>query len=135
MPQEYTIDAQQQVIWARCWGRLSDQDLVAHQAALRADPQFHDQISQLVDAREVTDVDVSTEAVKKLGASTLFAPAAKRAYVVAQNALYGLVRMYEQQQAVRGTNSVRVFRDRAVALAWLGVNEPSATAPEGAGTA
>ena len=134
MPQEYTIDTQQQVIWARCWGCLSDQDLLAHQAALRADPKFNNLISQLVDAREVTELEVSTAAVNKLGTSTLFAPTAKRAYVVTQNALFGLIRMYEQQQAVRGVSAVRVFRDRALALAWLGVSDPSTITPENTGT-
>jgi len=123
MPQDYSIDEQQQVIWTRCWGVLSDADIVCHQARLRDDPCFHPTLNQLVDARAVTEVKISAAAISKLGESTLFSPEAKRAYVVAQDALYGLVRMYEMHQAARGSEAVRVFRDHAVALAWLGVNE------------
>jgi hypothetical protein len=124
MAQDYSIDEQQQVIWTRCWGILSDADIATQQANLRQDPKFKPTMSQLVDAREVTEVAVTVEAVNQLGQSTLFAPTAKRAYVVTKDALYGMIRMYELHQAARGSETVRVFRDRAVALAWLGVGEP-----------
>jgi hypothetical protein len=124
MAQDYKIDEQQQVVWSRCTGILSDQDILTQQAALRADKRFRPTMSQLVDATDVTEVAVTVEAVNQMGQSTLFAPAAKRAYVVTMDALYGMIRMYELHQAARGSESVRVFRDRAVALAWLGVGEP-----------
>ena len=129
MPQDYTIDEPQQMIWTRCWGVLSDQDIIAHQAKLRADPKFFPTINQFVDARAVTEVTVSIALVNQMGRSTLFAPTAKRAYSVGKDALYGLVRMYEMQQAARGTESIRVFRDRAVALAWLGITEQTPRPP------
>ncbi len=124
MAQHYTIDEPQQVVWTRCWGTLSDQDVVTQQAALRADPKFRSSLNQFVDASAVTDVAVSIEMVNQMGVSTLFAPASRRAYLVGKDALYGLVRMYEMHQAARGGETVRVFRDREVALAWLGINEP-----------
>ena len=123
MAQDYKIDEQQQVIWTRCWGTLSDQDVVTQQASLRANPQFRSTLNQLVDASDVTEVAVSLEMVNQMGASTLFAPTSRRAYVVGKDALYGLVRMYELHQSARGSETVRVFRDRAVALAWLQINE------------
>ena len=131
MAQDYSIDEQQQVIWTRCWDVLSDQDVVTQQASLRANPQFRPTLNQFVDASEVTEVAISVETVNQMGQSTLFAPTARRAYVVGKDALYGLVRMYELHQAARGSETVRVFRDRAVALAWLQVNEQGqAHAPE-----
>jgi hypothetical protein len=124
MAQDYSIDEPQQVIWSRCWGVLSDEDIATQQARLRQDPKFKPTMSQLVDARDVSEVAVTVEAVKQMGQSTLFAPASRRAYVVTRDALYGMIRMYELHQAARGSESIRVFRDRAVALAWLGVGEP-----------
>lgn len=97
---------------------------MTQQAALRADPRFRATMNQLVDAIDVTELAVTVEAVNQMGQSTLFAPTAKRAYVVKMDALYGMIRMYELHQAARGSESVRVFRDRAVALAWLGAGEP-----------
>ncbi len=124
MAQEYKIDEQQQVVWSRCWGVLSNPDIVTQQAALRADKRFHPTMNQLVDCTDVTELTVTVEAVNQMGRSTLFAPTSRRAYVVTMDALYGMIRMYELHQAARGSECVRVFRDRAVALAWLGVGEP-----------
>lgn len=123
MAEDFQIDEVQQVIWARCWGVLADQDIFSHQARLRADPRFRPTMAQLVDTREVTEVTISMETIKRLGGSTLFAPESRRAYVVSQEVMYGLVRMYEIYQNLRGSEGVKVFRDRAEAVAWLGVQD------------
>lgn len=127
MAQEYQIDEAQQVVWVRCSGTLSDNDITAHQAALRTDPRFRPTQSQLVDTTAVTDVTLSLGAVKKLGQSTLFAPESKRAYVVTKDVIFGLVRMYELYQTLRGSRSVRVFRTRAEAIGWLAVKDTSSS--------
>lgn len=124
MPQEFHIDETQQVIWTRCSGVLADADIAEHQAHLRADPKFQPTLHQLVDTREVTEVTLSLRTIRNLGQSQLFSPQSKRAYVVSQDVLFGLVRMYELYQSMRGTQNVRVFRNRTEAVAWLGVNDP-----------
>jgi hypothetical protein len=123
MAEDFQIDEVQQVIWARCWGVLADQDVLSHQARLRADPRFRPTMAQLVDTRDVTDVTISMDTIKRMGASTLFAAESRRAYVVAQEVMYGLVRMYEIYQNLRGSEGVKVFRSRAEAIAWLGVKD------------
>lgn len=125
LAEEYHIDRKQGIIWSRCWGVLSDADIAAHQAKLRADPAFAPGLNQLVDCRGVTDVTLSVAAVKRLGQSQLFAPESKRAYVVARDVIFGLVRMYELYQKLRDARNVRIFRDRAEAVRWLGVTDPA----------
>jgi len=129
MSEEYHIDQEQRVIWTRCWGVLSDEDVVRHQDNLKADPLFMPTLNQLVDAREVTEVTVSARTVRQLGQSKLFTPESRRAYVVTKDVIFGLVRMYELYQSLRGAQNVRVFRERAGAVAWLNVTDPAAAPP------
>lgn len=124
MAQEFQIDEAQRIVWVRCRGELTDADLLAHQAALRNDPRFRPDFSQLVDCSAVTVVSVTTRTVWQLGQSQLFNPEAKRAYVVKRDVLFGLVRMYGLYQSLRGKAEVKVFRNRAEAIEWLGVEDP-----------
>lgn len=126
MPEEYRIDERQRMVWARSWGVLSDDDIRRHQSRLRADPLFHPSFSQLVDCTAVTEVTLSAGTILQMGQSTVFDPSARRAYVVAKDVLFGLVRMYELHQGLRGPGSVRVFRSRNEAIAWLEVADPDA---------
>jgi hypothetical protein len=126
MSEEYQIDLENRVIMTRCWGVLCDQDIIQHRARLAADPAFNPMLSQLVDTSEVTEITLTPSTMVLLGQSTLFNPAAKRAYVVTKDVMFGLVRMYELYQSIRGTQTVRVFRIREEALQWLGKKEASA---------
>lgn len=125
MPQSYRIDTAQRLIWTRCWGILADSDLAEHQAKIRVDPAFSPTLGQLVDTREVREVAITLPAARALGHSKLFSPESRRAYVVRDDVMYGLARMYELYQELRGTRNVRVFRDRAEAVTWLGVTDPT----------
>ncbi len=123
MPHELQLDETQRVVWSRCWGVLTDDDLASHQELLRGDPRFANDYHQLVDTREVTEVHVSARMILQLGQSRLFAPHSKRAYVVTRDVLFGLVRMYGLYQELRGRAEIRAFRTRAEAVAWLGVDD------------
>lgn len=130
MSESYHIDEPQRMVWARSWGVLCDEDILSHQSRLRADPKFNPSFSQLVDTTGVTEVTLTARMMLQMGQSTVFAPEAKRAYVVAKDVMFGLVRMYELNQALRGKQSVRVFRNRAEAVAWLEVtDQPAPPAP------
>ena len=126
MSEEYRIDEKQKIVWSRCWGVLSDADLLAQQARLRTEPKFQPGFCQLINTSEVTETTMTGEAVKRVAQNSLFAPESKRAFVVVKNVVYGMGRMFELYQGLKGGSSVRVFRDRAVALAWLGVNDEPA---------
>lgn len=130
MAQEFQLDEIQRMVWVRCWGALTDQDILTHQTALRADPRFRPEFYQLVDTRAVTEVEVSARVMWQLGQSQLFAPNSRRAYVVSRDVLFGLVRMYGLYQGLRGRAEVRAFRTRAEAVAWLEVDDPEAQPAE-----
>jgi hypothetical protein len=134
MSESFHIDETQRIVWARSWGVLCDQDILNHQSRLRADPKFQPSFSQLVDCTGVTEVTLTAKMMLQMGQSTVFAPEAKRAYVVAKDVVFGLVRMYGLYQSVRGRHSVQVFRNRAEAVAWLGVNDTAPADAQPTGT-
>lgn len=123
MPQEYHIDETHRIVWCRCWGVLVDDDILAQQAGLRSDPRFRPTFSHFVDTTEITEVHVSARAMLAFGQSQIFATTAKRAYVVTRDVIFGLVRMYGLYQGLRGRAEIQVFRTRAEAIAWLGLED------------
>jgi hypothetical protein len=125
MPENYHIDHEQRLVWSKCWGVLSDDDLLNHQARLKADPDFNPSYSQFVDSTEVTEVTLTPKVVQQVAQSSVFAPESKRVFLVVQNIIFGLGRMYQGYVNAKGQNHIQVHRDRAKALAWLEVSEVS----------
>lgn len=123
MPEKYHIDREQRHIWSQCWGVLSDEDLLSHQARLKADPDFDPSYSQMVDTTEVTEVTLTAKVVQQAAQNSIFAPESKRVFLVVKNIIFGLGRMFQLYVNVRGQNNIQVHRDRAKALAWLEVHE------------
>jgi hypothetical protein len=123
MPENYHIDREQRHVWSKCWGVLSDDDLLNHQARLKADPDFHASYSQMVDTTEVTEVTLTAKVVQQVAQNSIFAPESKRVFLVVKNIIFGLGRMFQLYVNIKGQNNIQVHRDRAKALAWLEVNE------------
>lgn len=128
MAENYHIDHEQRLIWSKCWGVLSDEDLLNHHARLKADPDFNPSYSQLVDTTEVTTVTLTPKVVQQVAQNSTFAPESKRAFLVVKNIIFGLARMFQVYVNVRGQNNIQVHRDRAKALAWLEVREADPSA-------
>jgi hypothetical protein len=130
MPEEYRIDPAQGVIWSRFWGTMSDADFMTHHARLQADSQYDGNHHQLIDTTEVRSVTLSAQVVGEVANASRFSPDAKRAYLVTQDALFGLARMFQLYLNLKGEENIQVFRDRAQALAWLGVTQEPKADPD-----
>lgn len=98
--------------------RVTLEDCLAHNDALRRDPDFCPTMSQLSDARAAVSA-VSSEGVRTLARSSAFGPESRRAILVADDHIFGVSRMYQSQATTAG--ELGIFRDEAEALAWLGV--------------
>jgi hypothetical protein len=82
---------------------------------------------RLIDATAVTGIQVDFEAVTRFAEDRrryCRARRVKAAVLVTSNVMFGLARMYEQMLE-NPRVAVEVFRDRAAALAWLGVSPGS----------
>jgi hypothetical protein len=125
VPVTYRIDPGRHLVVSRAWGILTDDDIEAHYKRLVEDPGFEPTFRQLCDMMGVTRIDVSTEVLRRLARQSIFAPGTQRAFVAAQDAHYGLTRMFQVFCELEGTR-VEVFRDTASGESWL----ETATAPE-----
>jgi hypothetical protein len=120
MPASYRLDLANRVVWSRAWGVVTDEELDAHSRALLTDPRFEPSFRQLQDLTDVTDPRVTPAGLLLLAQINPFGKHARRAALAASDVVFGLARMHEQLRNESG-DELRVFRDRADALAWLGL--------------
>ena len=118
MPFSYQLDPSRHMVLSRAWGVLIDEDIEAHYARLAADPGFDPSFRQLCNLMDVTRIDTSAEALRRLAQRSIFSAGTRRALVAAQDAHYGLSRMFKVFCEIEGS-LVEVFRDTASAEAWL----------------
>lgn len=121
MPAAYHIDAARCLVTTTIQGTVTDADLAANFAGLTADPAFDPAFDHLVDAREVTELEVTTGAVRRSAQGDPFAPGSRRAVVVSRDAEYGMARMF-QALSPHGDDHLLVTRDLDEARRWLGVD-------------
>ena len=100
-------------------GTVTLEDGLAHNDALRGDPDFSPTMRQLSDARTAKSA-VSSEGVRTLAKSSAFGPGSRRAILVSDDDIFGVSRMYEAQANEAG--EVGIFRCEAEALEWLGLD-------------
>ena len=63
------------------YGVVRDADMIAHQKALAADPDFDPTFDQLIEPEGVTDFQVSTATYRRLAAESPFRGGSRRAVV------------------------------------------------------
>jgi hypothetical protein len=119
MPAFYKIDKERRLIVSTATGVFNREESLSHRRRLLADPDFDPSYSQLVDFTNVTQFDLSSEDVRQLAHNSVFAPNARRAFIVASDFAFGLGRMYEMLREGAGENGIRVFRELDDALDWV----------------
>ncbi len=120
MPVHFEMDEIARLVRVRLHGSVSDADLLAADDDLRADPRFQAEFDQLVDTRDASEGDLSTDALREIARRPpLFSPQSRRAFVVRTDFGYGLARIF---QARRGdaAGEIQIFRSLEHAQHWLG---------------
>ena len=119
MPLSYAIDRRRRVVVTRASGVLSVDDAVCVRGLLQSDPVFRSHFALLFDLREVTQVNLSFQAMARLVSSSVFAPNARRAFVCSTELQHEVARAFSligrEHQLV-----VRIFREPHTAEEWLG---------------
>lgn len=119
MPMPFRIDADKGIIFSTAEGEISDRALLDHQTSFRTHPDFRPDLHQLCDFRRVTSVSrLTTQGIQALALSNPFSAGARRAFVTADEVLYGLMRMF-QLISERAPPEVAIFDDDIEALAWI----------------
>jgi hypothetical protein len=122
MPVEYTIDGGRRLVRSRASGIVSFRDMRRSQRTLLADPRFVPTYREIVDFREVSAFDLSTEELRELAAVHVFAAGTRRAVVhpPSRPVFRGIVHMFEAFRELAGGHElIRAFDDMDLAMAWL----------------
>lgn len=120
MPGSYWIDAQRGIVFSRGWGAMSDGEIVAHAQDLGKDPRFRSTFRQVVDFRDLHEIQVTSEGVRTLAQVHPFHRQAHRAVVVASDAVFGLTRMFTLL-ADADPEHFGIFRSLEPAMEWIGL--------------
>jgi hypothetical protein len=132
MPGSYLIDVPRRIVFSRGWGKVTEEEVLAHARALRDDPRFEPGFRQLIDFRDIDRFELTSAGVQHIAQRNPFRTDARRAFVVAQEEVFGMIRMY-WSYAEADPKQFRVFRAIGPALEWIGLNaaEPwPATEPD-----
>lgn len=121
MPATIEIDTENGIVFMTVTGTLTDAEMLAIQAAARADPRFQPHFRRLADMRGVDKVELTVDGIRKLAGRNISGPGGKRAIVATQALVYGFSRMFEMLTDT-GADDTRVFTDIAEARKWLGLD-------------
>jgi hypothetical protein len=122
MPVTYTIDKERQLVISRVFDPATEGEVLEHNRKLKTDPQFDPTYRQLADMTDVTELLVPTNTVRDTAYDQAFAPGVRRAFVANKDGVFGMARMYALHAESLG-QVVEVFRDRAEAVEWLGLDD------------
>jgi len=125
MPIEYDIDEHRRLVLVTGTGVVTHDDVLEHLAELSEDDRYQAPMKKLIDYRDVSDIQISTDASVVIAAtkkklSERFA-GEKCAFVASKDAVFGTARVHEARVEGAGI-STSVFRDIEAAMTWLEVN-------------
>jgi hypothetical protein len=122
MPIHYDIDERRRLVLVTGTGVVTHDDVLEHLADLNEDGRYQAPMRKLIDYRDVSDIQISTDASVVIAAtkkklSERFA-GEKCAFVASKDAVFGTARVHEARVEGAGI-STSVFRDFDEAMAWL----------------
>lgn len=120
MPASYRIDHDPRVVLFLLEGTVTDDELAQNLARVMADPDFDPEMRQLVDARRITSVEVTSAGIREMAQQLPFTRESRMALVVSTDAAYGVARMF-QNLVDHGGEQMLVVRDMCEAARWLGL--------------
>ena len=122
MPCRYVIDVRLGLVISTGWGRVTFEEMKAHQDQLLGDPAFDPRFNQFVDATAVTEVDATPDELKTIIGRRFFSPTSRRAFLASSLPVLGMGRLMEHYSKMEpGREQVCLFHDRESAMQWLGV--------------
>lgn len=122
MPIHHRVERELGLIITTAEGEVSDADVAAYGQAINGDPGTRFVGRELIDGRAVTKISITSESVKRLVEANKLAGQRARnlrtAIVAADDAAFGLARMYEMLSEP-DFPFVRAFRNLEDARAFL----------------
>jgi hypothetical protein len=118
---ELRVYPDRRLVYSRASGVLTVADVMRGRDALTQILFFDRSFDHLVDLRAVDTSQLSANDIRTIAGSSVLAATARRAIIAADEATFGLSRMYQiLREAAGGQETRRVFRTLDDALRWLG---------------
>lgn len=121
MAADYKIEKSRRLVLSIASGELTPEDILGHMNRLTQDPDFDPTFFQLADFRAVSNMTLLPEDIRRFAERTVFSAHSRRAFLVKDEAHFGLARMFEIHRDLKGESGIRVFRSLEDALEWIGV--------------
>ena len=121
MPASYRIDLRAGVVFTLVEGHVTNEELLAHQQRMSADPDFRPTMNHVIDARAVTATAVTAFGVRVLATPSIFAAGSRRA-IIAGGASHssGYLNMFKNLRSQSGED-IKIFSTMEDAHRWLGL--------------
>lgn len=123
MPIRFTIHPTKNLILTQAFGEICAEDLFEYFAGLHSHRDFHPRLDEIFDVTEANGINISGEDLKQFSSATSVfttkGESVKIGVVASSDLEFALSRMYEMLQS---GNDIRVFRERAAAEEWVGVD-------------
>jgi hypothetical protein len=120
MPASYRIDVRAGVVFSVFEGHVTNEELLAHQQRMSADPDFRPMMNHVIDARNVREVAVTAFGIRLVAAPSIFAPGSRRA-IIEGDASSSYVSMFQTLRSQSGED-IRIFSTVEDAHRWLGLD-------------
>lgn len=123
MPMSYTIDQEAGVVRLRCWGILTNEEMLDCVQRMHCDPARPPGTPSLVDCRDIQEMRVTPTGMQAAaGLEQVLADPPQEPWAIAviapQDDVFWLGRTYEALR-VGSPSTVRVFRNAVDAEEWL----------------
>jgi hypothetical protein len=121
MPVSYRIDLRAGVVYSVFEGHVTNEELLAQQQRLAADPDLGPTMNHVIDTRGVTDVSITALGIRLIASRNNLGPASRRAIIAgAANPSYDYLRMFETLRRQSGAD-IKFFSTVEDAHRWLGL--------------
>ena len=121
MPASYRIDLRAGVVFTLVEGHVTNEELLAHQRRMSADPDFRPTMNHVIDARAVTATAVTAFGVRVLATPSIFAAGSRRAIIAGvANHSSGYLNMFKNLRSQSGED-IKFFSTVEDAHRWLGL--------------
>jgi hypothetical protein len=107
------------MVFSKATGVFTVGDGLDHMDRLIHHPDFKPEFNQILDMREVTQVELSSEDLKKLAAKNIFANTSHRALLVTPGLQFGLGRIFATYREFAGETGIRILTDEKEAHSWV----------------
>ena len=132
MPASYRIDLRAGVVYTVFEGHVTNEELLAHQQRMSADPDFRPTMNHVIDTRGITSASVTAFGVRLLTTPSSFGPGSRRALIAsdanpsAATATSACSRPCAVR-AARTSRSSRRSRTRTAGSGWSSSTAPTLT--------